>query len=249
MWQPLLLALLIITAINISAFFWAYFKQTDHLTDISYSLSFVGLVVVFFILYGEFSTERILMLAMITFWGVRLGTYLFYRINKIGRDERFDKFRSNWVRFLRFWILQSISIWIIALPVMVFLAKSSPKIWIGGFVIWVIGFILETIADYQKFQFKTQHKNEYMMSGLFRYVRYPNYLGEILCWLGVFLYAFPSFQGMEWLTVFGLIWIVLLLLFISGIPLLEKQAEEKYGSIASFRAYKNKTFKLIPFIY
>ena len=88
-----------------------------------------------------------------------------------------------------------------------------------------------------------------MKKGLYSTVKYPNYLGEILCWIGVFTYAIPSFGGIEWLTIVSPLWIIVLLLYISGIPLLEKQYEKKYGNDPEFKKYQVKTRKLIPLIY
>jgi steroid 5-alpha reductase family enzyme len=192
---------------------------------------------------------KILMLSMVCLWAIRLGSYLLYRIKKMNRDRRFDGFRGNWLGFLKFWILQSVSIWIIALPAMIFLIKKNPEFYWWGIIVWGVGFVIETIADAQKFSFKLKHKDQFMDKGLFSKVRYPNYTGEILCWLGIFIFALPAFQGMEWLAIISPIWITILLLFISGIPLLEKQYEEKYGHEAKFQAYKKETPMLIPFLF
>lgn len=249
MWLLLLYSLIIITFINISAYVWAYFRQSDHLTDISYSLCFLGVAGILFLYSEDKGNGKVLMLVMIGLWAIRLGSYLLYRIKKMNRDRRFDSFRGNWLRFLKFWILQSISIWIIALPAMVFLLKTNPSYWWPGALIWLIGFIMESVADAQKFSFKLKNKEAFMDKGLYSIIKYPNYLGEILCWIGVFAFAIPSLVGLEWLTIISPTWIIVLLLFISGIPLLEKQYEQKYGDDLQYRKYKRQTHKLIPFIY
>jgi steroid 5-alpha reductase family enzyme len=245
----LLYSLLIITAVNITAYVWAYFKQSDHLTDLSYNACFFILILILFYISPDKGWGKILMTSMVAIWAFRLGAYLFYRINKMKKDRRFDRFRGDWMGFLKFWVLQSISIWVIALPAIVFMLTDNPSYWMPGMIVWAIGFILETIADAQKFSFKQQHPDQFMDKGLFSIVQFPNYTGEILCWIGVFLFTLPSISGMEWLTVVSPLWIIILLLFISGIPLLEKQYEKKYGNTSSYKSYLKSTPKLVPFIY
>lgn len=250
MWIPIFLAFLFIFIINISAYFWAYYKQSDHLTDISYSLCFIAVAVGFYIYYGDYSVAKTILTAMVVLWGIRLGSFLFYRINKMGKDDRFDAFRGNWLGFLKFWLLQSMSIWIIALPVMIFLSKMDTGIInYFGISVWLLGFLVESIADFQKFNFKQKNKDAFYSGGLYRYVRYPNYAGEIHVWLGIFIFATSAFDPIDWISIISPIWITILLLFISGIPLLEKKSEKKYGEDPDFQQYKNETAKLIPFIY
>jgi len=245
----LLYSLLIITALNISAYIWAYIKQTDHLTDLSYNICFFILILFLLYISPDKGLGKVLMTTMVAIWALRLGGYLFYRIKKMKKDRRFDNFRGNWMGFLKFWVLQSLSIWIIALPAMVFMLTDDPAYWWPGLIIWGVGFILETVADAQKFAFKQKHPDKFMDKGLFSVVQFPNYTGEMLCWIGVFLFTIPSLNGIEWLTVASPVWIIVLLLFISGIPLLIEQYRKKYGDTESYQNYKKSTPKLIPFIY
>lgn len=245
----LLYSLLIITAVNISAYVWAYIKQTDHLTDLSYNICFFILILFLFYISPDKGLGKVMITSMVAIWALRLGGYLFYRIKKMKKDRRFDTFRGNWIEFLKFWILQSVSIWIIALPAMVFMLTDNPAYWWPGLIIWTIGFIIESVADAQKFAFKQKHPDQFMDKGLFSIVQFPNYTGEMLCWIGIFLFTIPSLSGMEWLTVASPVWIIILLLFISGIPLLEKQYKNKYGSRKLYQEYRKSTPKLVPFIY
>ena len=242
-------ALLLIVLVNVSAYIWAYLRQSDHLTDITYSLCFLVVSLTLFLISDDKDTGKILMLTMVGLWAIRLGSYLLYRIKKMNRDRRFDAFRGNWLGFLKFWILQSVSIWIIALPVMVFLLKSNPQYWIAGFFIWGVGLVIESVADAQKFSFKIKNRDTFMDKGLYSIIKFPNYLGEILVWVGIFIFIIPSIGGIEWLTIASPLWIIILLLFISGIPLLEKQYEKKYGDNPQFRKYQSATRKLIPYLY
>ncbi|MBK9256549.1 MAG: DUF1295 domain-containing protein [Saprospiraceae bacterium] len=247
----LLSSLLIITAVNVAAYIWAFFKQSDHLTDISYSLCFIGLTAYLLISEGSLTPGRLMLFAMVFLWGCRLGGFLFYRIHKMGKDYRFDAFRSSWAGFLKFWILQSISIWIISLPIIMGMSKTTLSFSLVGFLIWMAGWITESVADYQKFRFKSSsiNKDRFISTGLYRFVRHPNYTGEILCWVGVFIYVVPALNGMEWLSIISPIWIVALLLFISGIPLIDKNAEIKYGNDPTYKAYRSSTKALIPGVF
>ena len=247
----LIYSLLIIIAVNVAAYIWAYYKQSDHLTDISYSLCFIGLSIYLLLRSGDLSVERLLLAAMVVLWGVRLGGFLFYRINKMGRDYRFDAFRGSWSGFLKFWILQSVSIWIIALPVIIGLSATQPQFLFAGLAIWFMGWIIETVADYQKFRFKSDpiHKDDFISIGLYSKIRHPNYLGEILIWSGIFIYTIPVLSGWSWLAVISPLWLIILLVFISGIPLIDSNAIKKYGNEQAYKDYRRKSWYLLPYIY
>ena len=239
--------------INFLAFLWAYRYQSDKITDLTYSVSFLLLAGFLFYYFQDFSLGKWLLTGMIALWSLRLGTYLFIRIHRTGRDERFDEMRPHFFKYLRFWTLQAVSIWILALPV-IFGMEESFSLglfqWLG-LGIWMIGFVIESIADWQKFNFKqnTSNENSFVNIGLWKFIRHPNYLGEIMIWIGLFIFVIPVLSGFTWISIVSPLWITLLLVKISGIPLLEKRAWKKYGSNASFKSYFNNSYRLIPFIY
>lgn len=255
-WTSLAIALVL----NLIVFLVAYEKQTDKLTDITYALTFIIIA-----LYSWWAGEddngvyKITLLFMVLIWAVRLGSYLFVRVNIKGKDHRFDAFRNKFRRYLRFWILQGISIWIVSLPFIMGLSKSIAEIneIRGNFIVtlgmavWIAGFLLESIADRQKFRFRLNPANEgkFMNRGLFNVIRYPNYLGEMLIWIGVFMSVIPLLRGLEWLSIISPLWICILLIFLSGIPFLERSNEKRYAHLKEFQIYKERTSKLIPFIY
>ena len=243
-------SLLIIVAINIAIYVWAYKNQSDHLTDISYSACFIGLAVFLYFVYSAKNQSSWLLLLMVLLWGFRLGGFLFYRIRKIGKDKRFNEFRGSWKGLLKFFLLQGISIWIISLPIMVFLTNHIHKehSWLG-LVIWSAGWLIEAVADYQKFNFKQQYPDTFFEGGLFRHIRHPNYLGEILVWLGIFIFTIPSLNGWQWVSIVGPVWITFLLVKVSGIPLLEEKAWKKYGDDPEFKNYLDNSWRLIPRVY
>jgi steroid 5-alpha reductase family enzyme len=118
-----------------------------------------------------------------------------------------------------------------------------------GLGIWFIGLIIEATADIQKYKFKLDKKNKdkFIDIGIWKYSRHPNYFGEILCWVGVYVFVFLSFSISEKLiALIGPLFITTLLLFVSGIPLLEKYADKKWGKEKDYQEYKKNTNILIP---
>lgn len=251
--HPIFFSLIISFAINTFFFVFAAAFKTDKVTDISYSLSFFLLTLLLLLTTGgPFSYHKLLVAAAILIWSIRLGSYLLYRIIKIRKDDRFDDKRGNFVSFLKFWVLQATTVWIVMLPFSVYITSKTDEgsllFTLIGIVLYSIGLLFETISDAQKFRYKSTPENadHWMDSGLWKYSRHPNYFGEILVWWGLFIVVIPSLGGLEWLTVLGPLFITLLLLFVSGIPLLEKSADRKYGDNPEYRSYKESTSILIP---
>jgi steroid 5-alpha reductase family enzyme len=246
----------LVASFVIQGLFFAFAStfMTDKLTDISYSLGFIFLTGFLMIANGAYSYGQIAAASFVILWAARLGAYLLTRILKIGKDARFDDKRENFVRFLSFWTLQAFAVWVIMLPITVILGLPSVADPTGlsliGALIWALGFAVEIISDAQKFAFRNKPANHdrWIQAGLWRYSRHPNYFGETLVWWGIFLYALPYLKGLLLLTIVGPISITLLLLFVSGIPLLEKSAESKYGTNPEYKDYKRRTslFFILP---
>ncbi len=250
MLHVLLLSLLLIVLINITGYTWAFKNQKDSITDLTYSASFIIVGWTMLYLFGDFNKGSVILMTMVTLWATRLGLFLFIRIHHIGKDDRFDSFRSNPIGYLKFWLLQSFSIWIISIPVLIYVIKQEVQPFLmAGIFIWLTGWIIESIADCQKFYFKKKNPEDYYKDGLYAIVQYPNYLGEILCWIGIFVFVFPALQDWEYVSIISPLWIIYLLVRVSGIPLLEKKTKKRYGAQEEVMAYKKQTPKLIPFIY
>ncbi|MDX9826241.1 MAG: DUF1295 domain-containing protein [Spirochaetia bacterium] len=249
--NPFILASL--TAVVVNGLFFAYasVKKTDVVTDLSYSLSF-GLVSLTLILLNPGAGFVALLPAWLTIlWALRLGGYLFTRIIKTKVDHRFDSMRNDTLKFARFWILQAAAVAIIVLPVVASVASDAAPRSMGilevlGLLLWVAGFAIETVSDAQKSAFKNSGAKGVITTGLWRYSRHPNYFGETLLWWALFVYCLPALSGGLYLTVFGPVFITLLLLFVSGIPLLEKSADAKYGGDPAYQEYKGKTSIFFP---
>jgi steroid 5-alpha reductase family enzyme len=243
--------LLIAMGLNLIFFLIAYYKQTDKLTDITYAATFIVLAVMAFG-SNAMVTEKILALLMILLWAFRLGGFLFIRINTMQKDKRFDTMRSNFWSFSKFWMLQGLSVFLLSIPVLFYF--DSPNVQLSflsviGFIIWIIGFFIETIADFQKYTFKNSksNKDKWISTGLFKHIRHPNYLGELLIWYGVYLYTFSSLTlTFQLIGLISPIFITILLVFISGIPLLDKSSFEKWGKKESYLNYRKNTGALVP---
>lgn len=258
--NPLLFSLIIAIIFNLIAFLIAFKYQTDKLTDITYATTFMVITFsLFFIDKENISPYQLLIGAMPILWAIRLGGYLLTRVMDTGKDHRFDSFRAIWWKFGSFFALQAISIWVIALPYMIALSSTISQenmafnsVWlpIGG-IIFLFGFIVETVADVQKYNFRKNPKNDgqFMDKGLFSIVRFPNYTGEILVWIGIFIACIPVLESGEWASIFSPIWIAILLIKISGIPYLEASNRERYGHLAAFQKYKKETKQLIPGVF
>lgn len=250
-------AFTIILIINFLAFLFAFKWQTDKLTDITYSLSFIVAVLYSYVSSPDWSWVQMSIAVAIVLWAIRLGGYLFWRVHKVGKDDRFDEMRPIWYSYIKFWILQALSICVVVLPAVIALHKNSGGgdvlnvATIGGLILIVSGWFIEAIADYQKsaFKSKTKGQNVFMKSGLYSIVRFPNYLGEILFWIGIFILATPYLDSWEYVSIVSPIWIIVLLTRISGIPLLVQSHDIKYGSMSSYQEYKKSTAKLVPGVY
>lgn len=228
--------------------------KTDKVTDLSYSLGFAVLTLWLLIANKAFQPGQILAAAFVIAWAARLGAYLLSRILRIGTDARFDDKRGDFLKFLGFWVLQAIAVWVISLPVTVLLSTDSVAplslISVTGAVLWIAGFAVEAVSDAQKHAFrnKAENKELWIQDGLWKYSRHPNYFGESVLWWGIFIFVLPNLKGWLILTVAGPLFITLLLLFVSGIPLLEKSADNRHGGKPEYQAYKRRTsvFFLLP---
>lgn len=247
----ILLSLGVALAVNGAFFAFAAARKTDVVTDLSYSLTFALLAVVL-PFTGAFKLVQLVVSLLVLLWAVRLGAYLFRRILRMKVDHRFDGMRERPLRFARFWLLQAISVAVVMLPVSYLLDRGRPPAFgtwaiIGTFV-WLIGLLIEAAADAQKAAFKAKDENRdrFLATGLWRYSRHPNYFGEMLVWWGLLVYAVPVLHGAAFAVALGPLFITLLLLFVSGIPPLERSADEKYGSNPAYLEYKRQTSILVP---
>jgi steroid 5-alpha reductase family enzyme len=245
------LSFVISLAVNGAFFAVAAARRTDVVTDLSYSLTFALLAIVLLFI-GARKWVQLVASLLVLLWAIRLGGYLFRRILRMKVDHRFDGMRDEPLRFARFWLLQAITVAVVMLPVSYLLDRDHPPsfgAWAAaGAAVWLAGLLIEAVADAQKsaFRAKQENRGRFIGSGLWRYSRHPNYFGEMLLWWGLFIYAVPVLHDAAFAVVAGPVFITLLLLFVSGIPLVERSADEKHGDDPAYRDYKRRTSILVP---
>lgn len=240
-------------AIQMIFFAFAALFKTDVVTDLSYGLTFILIAWYHLLTQEALHPTQIVLATLITVWGVRLVAYLFSRILTIKKDARFDGTREDFWKFLRFWLLQALSVWVIMLPSIAVLSaettQSLSMLSVFGIGVFLLGLTIETIADWQKFRFKNKSENRHklIMSGIWKYSRHPNYFGEMLVWWGIFIFCVPLLTIQTILiTAAGPLFITGLLLFVSGIPLLEKKYDAVYADDAVVKRYRKSTSLLVP---
>ena len=246
----LLTALAVSLILNLSLFLVAFRFQTDRLTDASYGITFIILAIYGFVTCHA-TKFHLLILWMVIIWAVRLSGFLLYRIWQKKKDARFDEMRHSFWLFGRFWLMQGLAVWVILIAGLLGLhlhVSVSGKLAATGFLIWSTGLIIESIADIQKYRFSinTKPHDPWIATGLWKYSRHPNYLGEIMVWVGMYALVFESLSTMGRLV--GLVsplFIIILLLFVSGIPILEKSADKRWGKLKEYKAYKARTSVLL----
>lgn len=249
-----LFALCVALAIAIQwlAFIPAYLLQTEKFYDLTGSLSFLSVTILAFVLSPGGDLRSILLAGVVIIWALRLGSFLFLRIQSAGKDDRFDEIKPNFARFLLAWTIQGL--WVAfsagaALAAITSMQRVDPGIilWVG-LAVWLFGFGFEVIADSQKSQFRKDpaNKGKFIRSGLWSWSRHPNYFGEILLWVGVAIMAFPALSGWQYVTLISPIFITVLLTRVSGVPMLEEKADKKWGGQDDYEDYKARTSVLVP---
>jgi steroid 5-alpha reductase family enzyme len=246
------LCALLAFALQWLAFVPAYCLQTEKFYDLTGSLTFISLVAVAWVLGGgSGDTRSSLIAACVLVWALRLGTFLFNRILDEGGDTRFDRIKPVASRFFFTWTLQGL--WVLMTLACALAAMTTPQRldlqWYDflGVGLFVSGFAIEVVADHQKRMHRARHgPGQFIDSGLWRLSRHPNYLGEITLWCGIALLAVPVLSGWHWVTLVSPVFVTVLLTRISGIPLLERKADLRWGEDPKYLAYKMKTPVLVP---
>ena len=231
----------------------AYLFQTEHYFDLIGSISYVATVALAFALAPSFGTRGLVVATLICVWAVRLGSFLFIRVKKAGQDRRFTQIKTKFFRFLLTWTLGGTWVFITMAAGLAAMTSQSQSpvdaFLVVGATLWVIGFGIEVVADQQKTAFRKDPANaeKFISSGLWSISRHPNYFGEIILWIGIAAIALPVLEGWQWVTLVSPVFVSFLLLKVSGVPMLESNAESRWGNDPEFRQYKAKTPTLIPY--
>ncbi|KAH8679940.1 hypothetical protein BGZ60DRAFT_369600 [Tricladium varicosporioides] len=267
------LAITLLITVGYQLFFFAiaFSLKFDKLTDFAGGTNFVVLAIITLAFSGHHHARQIVASLFIMVWGLRLSGFLLFRILKTGKDDRFDDKRDKFFPFLGFWIFQMIWVWTVSLPVTVL---NSPNVTqypqpafgtgrdIGGVVLYVIGLIMESVSDAQKYRFRSKQgvKSAICDKGFFSWTRHPNYFGEIIIQFGIYMICVsPAANGYVqaqaykalYATILGPFFLTILLMFVSGLTLQErpgaKKRYEKNNQWEEYSRYLERTSILIPF--
>ena len=239
-------------------FIHAYIFQTEHYFDATGSFTYISLSIIL-ILNSIFNSSfeglnpyTYLIGIMVILWSLRLGMFLFKRVKDVGQDVRFIEMKKDFFWFFMTWTLSGL--WVFLTYVAGLSAMTSINLienmsfyhfifMLTGFLLWVVGFVIEILADNQKkiFRENPSNKGKFISSGLWAWSRHPNYFGEIILWLGIAIIAFPSMEGGEFLGLISPLFVYVLLTKISGIPMLEKSSDNKWGLEEDYIKYKKTT--------
>ena len=249
-------SILISIALFQVVFLVALIIKNNSIVDVFWGLSFVlySWILVYLLRNTYLPTfHDISLVVLASVWGVRLFLHLARR--NIGKPEdfRYRKWREEWGKwfyprsFAQIFVLQAVLQWIIALPITYSLLFTSrnhyDELFYFGALIWVIGMIIEVVADMQLRKFiKTKKPGEVLTTGIWAYTRHPNYFGEAMLWWGIWISSLALTEYASWWTVIGPITITVLVRFVSGVPLLEK----KYADNQQFQEYAKSTPIFFP---
>jgi len=226
-------------------------KNRNDIADIAWGLGFVMMAWLSYFVSGQTSIRSILVCVLVTIWGLRLAWYIHKRNHGKPEDYRYRKWREDWGRwfylrsYFQVYILQGILLFMVVSPVILINESEEVSLVIFDFVgilVWIIGFVFETVGDAQLAAFRKNpvNKGKLIKSGLWKYSRHPNYFGEVTQWWGIWFFTFGV--GQAGFGLIGPVTITLLILFVSGIPLLEK----KYEGRRDWEEYKKKTSRFFP---
>jgi steroid 5-alpha reductase family enzyme len=231
-------------------FLLAVLLRNNSIVDITWGLGFIMIAAVAYLFSsGNYIAQLIFIYTII--WGVRLAVHIGLRNWGKGEDFRYAAWRKDWGKtwvvrsFFQIFVVQWVLMQLVSIPIVlgvVGVMRTTPWLMYGGMTIWLTGFFFEAIGDYQLTQFKKKksNKGKLMTTGLWRLTRHPNYFGEATLWWGIALLAYGVSRSL-YVFIAPLV-IDFLLLFVSGIPMLER----KYRGRADWRAYAKRTSAFFP---
>ena len=221
--------------IQILFFIPSFLFKTEKIYDLIGSSTYLIVISYAYFSIDDKTITDTLLFIFVTTWAVRLGTYLFTRINRDKEDVRFEKAKKNFFWFLQYWMGQALWVSITSCAAVIAILKNEKNslniFLILGSIVWIGGFTIEVLADLQKNKFKKNQdtNSKFISTGLWSKSRHPNYFGEISLWIGIYIISIPSFTGLEYLSLISPIFVYILLTRMSGINMLEKIADQRYG--------------------
>jgi steroid 5-alpha reductase family enzyme len=250
----ILICLLACSAIMLLVWVWAVRIKNAGVVDIFWSYNFPVIAIILFLLADGYGPRKAVICGMIGLAGFRLGTHLAVRIISHIKEEegRYQQLRKEWApkpdrKFFWFFQAQALSNVLLAIPFFIIVINTDQSLSVFehiGLGIWVVGFVGESVADWQLKEFKKDNKNkgEVCDRGLWNYSRHPNYFFEWTMWVSYFVFALASPYG--YLAIISPAIILYLLLKVTGIPATEEQSLRSKGD--KFRAYQKTTSVFVP---
>lgn len=241
---------ILIFCIQWISFIPAYYFKTEKFYDLTGSITYISIILSTIYITGTDKIADYIIVVCVVVWAIRLGSFLFMRIHKAGEDRRFRTIKTNFTRFLMTWTLQGM--WVSMCLLCVLTALSSyngiiiNNVFYIGLLMFILGFAIEVIADRQKTNFrkKSENKDKFISTGLWAFSRHPNYFGEILLWSGIAVMSISSLEGLQYITLISPLFVYILLVYISGVRILEDQGLKKWGHLESYKEYINTTPRL-----
>ena len=233
------------------AYIPAYVFQTEKFYDLTGSLTYLSVTWYALILAsGDFANANVantVIVLLISLWALRLGSFLFMRIHKDGEDKRFRTIKPSATQFFMTWTLQGL--WVSLCSMCALTAISSDTgvvvnaLFYFGLGLFVLGFSTEIVADNQKSKFRSfpENRDKFITTGLWAKSRHPNYFGEIVLWAGIAVMSFSSLEGWQYLTLISPLFTYILLVYVSGVRMLEARADKKWGHDEDYKKYKSNT--------
>lgn len=226
-------------------------KKRNDVADIAWGLGFVLIAWLSLLLSPEVSIRGLLVGVLVTIWGSRLAWHIAKRHRGRPEDARYQAWRMQWGKWFvlrsygQVFMLQGLLLALVVAPVVLLnVYPASSLVWSDalGLVIWLVGFYFESVGDAQlrKFVSDPSNKGKLLQTGLWRYTRHPNYFGEVTMWWGIWVLSLGSMAPL--VAIVGPLTITYLILFVSGVPLLEKLMSTN----PAFAEYARKTSKFIP---
>lgn len=233
--------------VNWLVFIPSAIARTEKFYDLTGGITYITVTLVAVSLSSEMDLRARLAATFVVIWAARLSTFLFRRISKDGKDGRFDDIKGRPARFLMAWTLQGLWVLLTAAAALAIITGGN-KVPLGivgyvGIAVWLIGFGIEVAADSQKSKWREnpENKGKFIDVGLWAWSRHPNYFGEIVIWIGMAILAVPVLQGWQYVTLISPVFVYFLLTRVSGVPLLEQRADEKWGGQEDYERYKANT--------
>ena len=230
----------------------SFIFQTEHYFDLTGSISYIVTVTVAAVMHPLLDLRGLIICILISIWAARLGSFLFMRVKRAGKDRRFDEMKKRFWRYLLTFTLGGAWVFITMAAGLAAITSMSQRplgIWLAiGILLWLVGFTIEVIADQQKTKFRKNPDNaeEFITTGLWGYSRHPNYFGEIVLWLGIGIIALPTLVGWQYMTLISPIFVIFLLVKISGVRLLEEGGQKRWGADPAYQQYIATTSMIIP---